>query len=121
MSQLLIKRRGKGMKFTEFKHSFLIEHIGQPFVILHKKIINEQEILNEVQWILQDVHGFTVTLANPEDDRQTTRLNLAGKKIDTTGEGGMLTITDDLSPAEKALALQPWLDAKIDVNVSSLR
>jgi len=31
------------------------------------------------------------------------------------------TNTDDLSPAEKALALQPWLDAKIDVNVSSLR
>jgi hypothetical protein len=99
--------------------------VGQPVVIVHRKIINEQEILNEVQWILQAVHGFTVTLANPEDDRQTTRLNLADKKIDTTGVDAygysMLTITDDLSPAEKANQLNPYVGAKIDVSVSNLR
>jgi hypothetical protein len=113
------------MKFTEFKHSFLREYIGQSVVIIHKKIINEQEILNEVQWILQAVHGFTVTLANPEDDRQTTRLNLADKKIDTTGTDAagnpMLTITDDLSPAEKAVALKNFKGQLIDVSVSNLR
>ena len=113
------------MKFKEFKHSFLREYIGQPVVVLHKKIINEQEILNEVQWILQAVHGFTVTLANPEDPRQTTRLNLADKKIDTTGVDAvgnpMLTITDDLSPAEKAVALKTFKGGLIDVSVSNLR
>ena len=109
------------MKFTEFKHSSLIEHIGQPFVILHKKIINEQEILNEVQWILQDVQGFTVTLANPEDPRQTTRLNLADKKVDMTGEGGMITITDDLSPAERTNLLRRAKGSTVEVNVSNLR
>ena len=121
MLQLLTRRRGKGMKFTEFKHSFLREYIGQPVVILHKKIINEQEILNEVQWILKAVHGFTVTLANPEDPRQTTRLNLADKKVDMTGEGGMISITDDLSPAERTNLLRRAVGSTVDVNVSNLR
>ena len=121
MLQLLIRRRGKGMKFKEFKHSFLREYIGQPVVVLHKKIINEQEILNEVQWILQAVHGFTVTLANVEDDRQITRLNLADKKVDMTGEGGMISITDDLSPAERTNLLRRAVGSMVDVNVSNLR
>ena len=121
MSQLLIKRRGKGMKFTEFKHSSLRECIGQPVVILHKKIINEQEILNEIQWILQDVQGFTATLANPEDPRQTTQLNLADKKVDLTGEGGMITITDDLSPAERTNLIRGAVGSMVEVNVSNLR
>ena len=109
------------MKFTEFKHSSLRECIGQPVVIVYKKIINEQEILNEVQWILQAVHGFTVTLANPEDPRQTTRLNLADKKVDMTGEGGMISITDDLSPAERTNLLRRAVGSMVDVNVSNLR
>ena len=113
------------MKFKEFKHSFLREYIGQPVVVLHKKIINEQEILNEVQWTLKAIHGFTVTLANVEDDRQITRLNLADKKIDTTGKDAagnpILTITDDLSPAEKAVALKKFKGGLIDVSVSNLR
>jgi len=95
--------------------------VGHPVVILHKKIINEQEILNEVQWVLQAVQGFTVTLANPEDPRQTTQLNLADKKVDMTGEGGMITITDDLSPAEKTNLLRRAAGSMIDVNVSNLR
>jgi len=109
------------MKFNEFKHSALKEYVGQSITIIHKKIINEQEILNEVQWILQDVQGFTVTLANPEDPRQTTQLNLADKKVDMTGEGGMITITDDLSPAEKTNLLRRAKGSTIDVNVSNLR
>lgn len=121
MLRLLIRRRGKDMKFAEFKHSLLRECIGQSVVIVHKKIINEQEILNEVQWILQDVQGFTVTLANPEDPRQTTQLNLADKKVDMTGEGGMISITDDLSPAERTNLLRRAVGSMVDVNVSNLR
>jgi hypothetical protein len=109
------------MKFTEFKHNSLKEYIGQPVVIVHRKIINEQEILNEVQWILQDVQGFTVTLANPEDPRQTTQLNLADKKVDMTGESGMITITDNLSPAERTNLLRRAKGSMVDVNVSNLR
>ena len=109
------------MKFKEFKYSALKEYVGQSITIIHKKIINEQEIINEVQWILQDVQGFTVTLANPEDPRQTTQLNLADKKVDMTGESGMISITDNLSPAERTNLLRRAVGSMVDVNVSNLR
>ena len=109
------------MKFKEFKYSALKEYVGQSITIIHKKIINEQEIINEVQWILQDVQGFTVTLANPEDPRQTTQLNLADKKVDMTGESGMISITDNLSPAERTNLLRRAVGSTVDVNVSNLR
>ena len=70
---------------------------------------------------LQGIQGFTATLADPNDPRVTFRLNLADKKIDTTGAGGMISITDELTPAERANLIRGAKGAMIDVNVSSLR
>jgi len=77
--------------------------------------------INEAQYILQGIQGFTATLADPNDPRITFRLNLADKKIDTTGASGMISITDELSPAERANLIRGAKGAMIDVNVSSLR
>ena len=77
--------------------------------------------INEAQYILQGIQGFTATLADPNDTRVTFRLNLADKKIDTTGAGGMISITDELTPAERANLIRGAKGAMIDVNVSSLR
>ena len=78
-------------------------------------------LINEPQYILQGIQGFTATLADPNDPRVTFRLNLADKKIDTTGAGGMISITDELTPAERANLIRGAKGAMIDVNVSSLR
>jgi hypothetical protein len=82
--------------------------------------INETVIVNEVQYILKAVQGFTVTLGNMEDPRQETQLNLADKKIDMTGEQG-ITITDELSPAERTNMLRRAKGAVVDVQVSNMR
>tara|TARA_B100000886_G_scaffold334582_1_gene290318 strand:+ start:750 stop:1034 length:285 start_codon:yes stop_codon:yes gene_type:complete len=85
--------------------------------LLEGKIVQ----INEAQYILQGIQGFTATLADPNDPRVTFRLNLADKKIDTTGAGGMISITDELTPAERANLIRGAKGAMIDVNVSSLR
>ena len=76
--------------------------------------------INEVQYILKAVQGFTVTLGNMEDPRQETQLNLADKKIDMTGAQG-ITITDELSPAERTNMLRRAKGAVVDVQVSNMR
>jgi len=86
-----------------------------------KSILGTKVKLNEVQYILSDVQGFTVTLANPEDPRQTTQLNLSDKKVDMSGAGGMISITDELSPAERTNMLRRAKGAMVDVSVSNLR
>lgn len=85
--------------------------------LLEGKIVQ----INEAQYILQGIQGFTATLADPNDPRVTFRLSLADKKIDTTGAGGMISITDELTPAERANLIRGAKGAMIDVNVSSLR
>ena len=76
--------------------------------------------INEVQYILKAVQGFTVTLGNMEDPRQETQLNLADKKIDMSGAQG-ITITDELSPAERTNMLRRAKGAVVDVQVSNMR
>ena len=82
--------------------------------------INETVIVNEVQYILKAVQGFTVTLGNMEDPRQETQLNLADKKIDMSGAQG-ITITDELSPAERTNLLRRAKGSVVDVQVSNMR
>jgi hypothetical protein len=48
-------------------------------------------------------------------------MNLSDKKIDLTGPNGMISITDELSPAERANMIRRAKGAMVDVNVSSLR
>ena len=47
-------------------------------------------------------------------------MNLADKKIDMTGNGG-IEITDELTPAERANLIRGAKGAMVNVNVSSLR
>mgnify|MGYP001132875563 CR=1 FL=1 len=76
--------------------------------------------INEAQYVLQNIQGFTATLSDPNDPRITFKLNLANKKIDMTGNGG-IEITDELTPAERANLIRRAKGAMVDVNVSSLR
>ena len=76
--------------------------------------------INEAQYILTQVQGFTATFADPNDPRITFQMNLADKKIDMTGNGG-IEITDELTPAERANLIRGVKGAMVNVNVSSLR
>ena len=76
--------------------------------------------LNEAQYILTGTQGFTATFADPNDPRITFQMNLADKKIDMTGNGG-IEITDELTPAERANLIRGAKGAMVNVNVSSLR
>jgi hypothetical protein len=76
--------------------------------------------INEAQYILTQVQGFTATFADPNDPRITFQMNLADKKIDMTGNGG-IEITDELTPAERANLIRGAKGAMVNVNVSSLR
>lgn len=92
---------------------------------IQEKHIGESVMINEAPYVLKDIQGFTVTLADPNDPRITTRMNLSDKKIDMTGVNSqgqpMITVTDELSPAERAQMLRKAKGALIDINVSSLR
>tara|TARA_B100002019_G_C21190753_1_gene558680 strand:- start:878 stop:1162 length:285 start_codon:yes stop_codon:yes gene_type:complete len=77
--------------------------------------------VNEAQYILTRVQGFTATFADPNDPRITFTMNLADKKIDTSGPNGMIQITDELTPAQRANLIRGAKGAQVDVNVSSLR
>jgi|TARA_B100001093_G_C26684801_1_gene952119 hypothetical protein len=77
--------------------------------------------LYEAQYILTGTQGFTATFADPNDPRITFTMNLSDKKIDLTGPNGMISITDELSPAERANMIRRAKGAMVDVNVSSLR
>ena len=76
--------------------------------------------INEAQYILTGTQGFTATFADPNDPRITFQMNLADKKIDMTGNGG-IEITDELTPAERANLIRGAKGAMVNVNVSSLR
>ena len=76
--------------------------------------------INEAQYILTGTQGFTATFADPNDPRITFKLNLANKKIDMTGNGG-IEITDELTPAERANLIRGAKGAMVNVNVSSIR
>jgi hypothetical protein len=78
-------------------------------------------MINEVQYVLKNVQGFTVTLGMVEDPNQEVQLNLADKKVDMSGPGGMVTVTDELSPAERTNLLRRAKGALIDVQVSNMR
>ena len=62
-----------------------------------QSILGNKVQLNEVQYILVDVQGSTVTLGNPEDPRQTTQLSLADKSV----QSGMIKVTEAGSPHKK--------------------
>jgi hypothetical protein len=83
--------------------------------------IKPKMIINEVQYVLKNVQGFTVTLGMVEDPNQEVQLNLADKKVDMSGPGGMVTVTDELSPAERTNLLRRAKGALIDVQVSNMR
>jgi hypothetical protein len=76
--------------------------------------------INEAQYILKAVQGFTATLSDPNDPRITFKLNLSNKKIDMSGAGG-IDITDELTPAERANMIRGAKGAMVNVNVSSMR
>jgi hypothetical protein len=76
--------------------------------------------INEAQYILTGTQGFTATFADPNDPRITFQMNLADKKIDMTGNGG-IEITDELTPAERANLIRGAKGAMVNVNVSSLK
>lgn len=78
-------------------------------------------LINEAQYILTKVQGFTATFADPNDPRIQFTMNLSDKKIDPSGPNGMIQISDELSPAERANLIRGAKGAMIDVNVSSLR
>lgn len=84
--------------------------------VLKGKTVN----INEAQYILQSVQGFTATLSDPNDPRITFKLNLSNKKIDMSGAGG-IEITDELTPAERANLIRGAKGAMVNVNVSSIR
>ena len=48
-------------------------------------------------------------------------MNLSDKKIDLSGPNGMIQITDELTPADRANLIRRAKGAMVDVNVSSLR
>ena len=77
--------------------------------------------INEAQYILTGTQGFTATFADPNDPRITFTMNLSDKKIDLTGANGMIQITDELTPADRANLIRRAKGAMVDVNVSSLR
>ena len=77
--------------------------------------------LNEAQYQLVSVQGFTAKFADPNDPRIQFTMNLSDKKIDLSGPGGMIQITDELTPAERANLIRRAKGAMVDVNVSSLR
>jgi|TARA_R110001592_G_scaffold116762_1_gene318283 hypothetical protein len=83
--------------------------------------IKPKMMINEVQYVLKNVQGFTVTLGMVEDPNQEVQLNLADKKVDMSGPGGMVTVTDELSPAERTNLLRRAKGALIDVQVSNMR
>ena len=83
-------------------------------------IVGKHVQLNEAQYILTGTQGFTATFADPNDPRITFQMNLADKKIDMTGNGG-IEITDELTPAERANLIRGAKGAMVNVNVSSLR
>ena len=56
--------------------------------------IKPKMMINEVQYVLKNVQGFTVTLGMVEDPNQEVQLNLADKKVDMSGPGGMVTVTE---------------------------
>ena len=76
--------------------------------------------INEAQYVLQSVQGFTATLSDPNDPRITFKLSLSNKTIELTGNGG-IDITDELSPAELAFLIRGAKGAMVNVNVSSIR
>jgi hypothetical protein len=77
--------------------------------------------INEAQYILTGTQGFTATFADPNDPRITFTMNLSDKKIDLSGPNGMIQITDELTPAERANLIRRAKGVMVDVNVSSLR
>ncbi len=77
--------------------------------------------INEAQYILTGTQGFTATFADPNDPRITFTMNLSDKKIDLSGPNGMISITDELTPADRANLIRRAKGAMVDVNVSSLR
>ena len=77
--------------------------------------------INEAQYILKGTQGFTATFADPNDPRITFTMNLSDKKIDLSGPDGIIQITDELTPAERANLIRRAKGAMVDVNVSSLR
>lgn len=77
--------------------------------------------INEAQYQLVRVQGFTATFADPEDPRIQFTMNLSDKKIDTTGPNGIIQITDELTPAERANLIRGAAGSMVDVNVSSLK
>jgi hypothetical protein len=83
--------------------------------------IKPKMMINEVQYVLKNVQGFTVTLGMVEDPNQEVQLNLADKKVDMSGPGGMVTVTDELSPAERTNLLRRAKGALIDDQVSNMR
>lgn len=76
--------------------------------------------INEGQYQLVNVQGFTATFADPNDPRIQFTMNLSDKKIDMTGNGG-IEITDELSPAERANLIRGAKGAMVNVNVASLK
>ena len=77
--------------------------------------------INEAQYILTATQGFTATFADPNDPRIQFKMNLSDKKIDMSGPNGMIQITDELTPADRANLIRRAKGAMVDVNVSSLR
>jgi hypothetical protein len=77
--------------------------------------------INEAQYILTGTQGFTATFADPNDPRITFTMNLSDKKIDLSGPNGMIQITDELTPADRANLIRRAKGVMVDVNVSSLR
>ncbi len=86
----------------------------------HGVLTGKTVTINEAQYVLQNIQGFTATLSDPNDPRITFKLNLANKKIDMSGAGG-IEITDELSPAERANLIRGAKGAMVNVNVSSIR
>jgi len=89
-------------------------------VVQSKLNTGDTVTINEAQYILKSIQGFTATLSDPEDPRITFKLNLSNKKIDMTGAGG-IEITDELTPAERANLIRGAKGAMVQVNVSSIR
>ena len=82
--------------------------------------IKPKMMINEVQYVLKNVQGFTVTLGMVEDPNQEVQLNLADKKVDMSGAQG-ITITDGESPAERTNLLRRATGSVVDVQVSNMR
>ena len=87
----------------------------------YRMIAGKTVQINEGQYILVKTQGFTATFADPNDPRIQFTMPLADKKIDLTGPNNMITITDELSPAERANLIRQAKGQMIDINVSSIR